>query len=296
MSDLPSAVNPDDTSDHDSPWKSAIEVFFQPCMELLFPQVASQLDWHHEPVFMDKELQKLTSDSSDSRRHVDKLIRVCTLSGEYRWILLHIEVQGEPETEFTRRMFTYYYRLVERFDEPVVSMAILTDTRKSFRPDHYRQELMGCSIRFDFICVKLLDLQPRLDAMLASDNIFALLVAAQLIAKQVKNPRQRTDAVLSFYRMARKKGYSRQHIFLMHDFIEWTPGNLAWYSTITQAARTRMPSSAGWCTDRRAGCSVIQVIPLSVDVFQHHISPCAFCRFAVAQPDQHGAAVVQYCQ
>ncbi|TDQ39464.1 hypothetical protein [Thiopseudomonas denitrificans] len=75
MNDLSPPVNPDDTSDHDSPWKSAIEVFFQPCMELLFPYVASQLDWHHEPVFMDKELQKLTSDSSDSRRHVDKLIR-----------------------------------------------------------------------------------------------------------------------------------------------------------------------------------------------------------------------------
>ncbi|NLY15908.1 MAG: hypothetical protein GXZ05_05940, partial [Gammaproteobacteria bacterium] len=51
--------------------------------------------------------------------------------------------------------------------------------------------------------------------------IFALLVAAQLIAKQVKQPRQRTDAVLNFYRMARKKGYSRQHIYQMHDFIEW---------------------------------------------------------------------------
>ncbi len=221
MNDVPPPVSPDENSDHDSPWKSAIEVFFQPCMELLFPQVASQLDWNQEPVFMDKELQKLTSDSNDSRRHVDKLIRVCTLAGEFRWILLHIEVQGEPEAEFTRRMFTYYYRMVERFNEPVVSMAILTDTRKSFRPDHYWQELMGCSIRFDFICVKLLDLQDRLDAMLASDNIFALLVAAQLIAKQVKQPRQRTDAVLNFYRMARRKGYSRQHLFLMHDFIEW---------------------------------------------------------------------------
>ena len=208
-------------SDHDSPWKSAIEVFFQPCLELLFPQVAARLDWSHEPAFMDTELQKLTSDSSDTRRHVDKLIRVRTLGGEFHWILLHIEVQGEPEAQFTRRMFTYYYRLIERFDEPVVSMAILTDTGKHFRPDHYRYELMGCAIRFDFLCVKLLDLQDQLDDMLASDNIFALLVAAQLIAKQVKQPRQRTDAVLNFYRMARKKGYSRQHIYQMHDFIEW---------------------------------------------------------------------------
>ena len=207
--------------DHDSPWKSAIEVFFQPCLELLFPQVAARLDWSHEPAFMDTELQKLTSDSSDTRRHVDKLIRVRALSGEFHWILLHIEVQGEPEAQFTRRMFTYYYRLIERFDEPVVSMAILTDTSKQFRPDHYRYELMGCAIRFDFLCVKLLDLQSQLDDMLASDNIFALLVAAQLIAKHVKHPRQRTDAVLNFYRMARKKGYSRQHIYQMHDFIEW---------------------------------------------------------------------------
>lgn len=221
MKDLSSALTVDSASDQDSPWKSAIEVFFQPCMQLLFPKVASQLDWWHEPVFMDKELQKLTSDSSDSRRHVDKLVRVHSLSGECHWLLLHIEVQGAPEKEFTRRMFTYYYRLIERFGEPVVSMAILTDTRKSFRPDHYQQELMGCGVRFDFICVKLLDLQPQLEAMLAGDNIFALLVAAQLTAKQVKNPRQRTDAVLNFYRMARKKGYSRQHIFLMHDFIEW---------------------------------------------------------------------------
>lgn len=208
-------------SDHDSPWKSAIEVFFQPCMELLFPQIAAQLDWSHEAIFMDKELQKLTSDSSDTRRHVDKLIRVRSLNGELHWILLHIEVQGEPEAAFSKRMFTYHYRLLERFGEPVVSMAILTDTRKSFRPTHYHQELMGCVIRFDFICVKLLDLQDRLDDMLASDNIFALLVAAQLTAKQVRNIRQRTDAVLSFYRMARKQGYSRQHIFHMHDFIEW---------------------------------------------------------------------------
>lgn len=69
--------------------------------------------------------------------------------------------------------------------------------------------------------VKLLDLQPQMDELLESDNIFALLVAAQLVAKQVKQARQRTDAVLNFYRMARKKNHSRQHIIKMLDFVEW---------------------------------------------------------------------------
>lgn len=210
-----------DGSDHDSPWKSAIEVFFQPCMELLFTDIAAEIDWSVEPQFMDKELQKLTNDSDDKRRYVDKLVKVCSINGDYRWLLLHIEVQGAAEKDFAKRMFTYYYRLAERFSEPIVSMAILTDNRKSFRPSSYRHELLGCKIHFEFVMVKLLDLQPQMDELLASDNIFALLVAAQLVAKQVKQPRQRTDAVLDFYRMARKKGYSRQHLSKMHDFIEW---------------------------------------------------------------------------
>ncbi len=210
-----------DIADHDSPWKEAIEVFFQPCMELLFPDIARQLDWSVEPEFLDTELQKLTSDSQDNRRHVDKLVKVCCTDGQIRWLLLHIEVQGQAETDFTRRMFTYYYRLTERFSEPVVSLAILTDIRKNFRPDHYQEELLGCKIRFEFVMVKLLDLQDKMDELLASDNIFALLVAAQLAAKQVKGSRQRTDAVLNFYRMARKRRHSRHHIIKMLDFIEW---------------------------------------------------------------------------
>lgn len=208
-------------SDHDSPWKSAIELFFQPCMELLFADIAREIDWSVEPLFMDKELQKLTSDSDDKRRYVDKLVKVRGIKGDYRWLLLHIEVQGAPEKDFAKRMFTYYYRLAERFAEPIVSMAILTDNRKNFRPSSFRQEFLGCKIYFEFVMVKLLDLQPQMDELLESDNIFALLVAAQLVAKQVKQARQRTDAVLNFYRMARKKNHSRQHIIKMLDFVEW---------------------------------------------------------------------------
>ena len=73
-----------DIADQDSPWKAAIEVFFQPCMELLFPDIARQLDWSVEPEFLDTELQKLTSDSQDNRRHVDKLVMVSCNDGHIR--------------------------------------------------------------------------------------------------------------------------------------------------------------------------------------------------------------------
>lgn len=54
MSDsLPESGTAQLESDHDSPWKSALEVFFRPCMELLFLVVAAKLDLTVGPEFLD---------------------------------------------------------------------------------------------------------------------------------------------------------------------------------------------------------------------------------------------------
>ena len=54
-------------------------------------------------------------------------------------------------------MFTYYYRLLDRFDRPVVSLAILGDERPNWRPDRYETILWGYGAQFSFRAVKLLD-------------------------------------------------------------------------------------------------------------------------------------------
>ncbi|MCD1653040.1 hypothetical protein K8090_16835 [Halomonas meridiana] len=59
------------------------------------------------------------------------------------WVLIHVEVQGEPEVEFSERMFTYQYRLRDRYGMEVVSLAVLADTRKSFRPTTFHYERWG---------------------------------------------------------------------------------------------------------------------------------------------------------
>ncbi len=39
---------------------------------------------------------------------MDKLVQVTLKDGNEQWILLHIEVQAQSESEFDRRMFAYY--------------------------------------------------------------------------------------------------------------------------------------------------------------------------------------------
>lgn len=101
-------------ADHDSPWKMALEGYFQEFLDLLFPAIHEKVDWSKGFSFLDKELQQITADANSGRRYADKLIKVYAQDGSETWVLIHVEVQGEPEEAFAERMYTYQYRLRDR--------------------------------------------------------------------------------------------------------------------------------------------------------------------------------------
>lgn len=41
-------------------------------------------------------------------------------------MLIHLEIQGWNDKHFSKRMFQYYYRVLDRYDKPVTAMAIFT--------------------------------------------------------------------------------------------------------------------------------------------------------------------------
>ncbi|WP_300971331.1 hypothetical protein [Thiocapsa sp.] len=59
---------------------------------------------------------------------------------------------------------------------------MLADTDPRFRPEHYSDDLWGCSINFRFPMVKLIDWDTpeAWPALEASNNPFALVVMAQI--------------------------------------------------------------------------------------------------------------------
>lgn len=209
------------TEDHDSPWKEALEYFFQPFLQLLYPDIHTAIDWSKAFVFLDKELQKITRNSRTGRRHADKLVRVCFRDGHEHWLLIHVEVQGTREAEFPKRMFVYYYRILDRYQMDVISLAVLADADPRYRPDRFENRVAGSGIHFRFHTVKLLDLEPGLDDMLASGNPFALLVAAQLTAKRVKDDKGRVDNLIGFYRLAIRQKLAREQIERLLVFLDW---------------------------------------------------------------------------
>jgi len=69
-------------------------------------------------------------------------------------------------------MFTYNYRLFDRYARPIASLAVLADEDAGWRPDHYGFEVLGCRHTLEFPVVKL---------------IFALVTVAHLRTRQTKN-------------------------------------------------------------------------------------------------------------
>jgi len=43
-------------------------------------------------------------------------------------MLVHVEMQGYNDAEFSKRMFTYFYRILYKYNKRVTSIAILITT------------------------------------------------------------------------------------------------------------------------------------------------------------------------
>jgi hypothetical protein len=210
-------------SDHDSPWKEALDRFFPEFLARLFPAIHAEIDWSAPYRSLDSELQQITGDADSGRRYADKLLDVRTRDGHETWVLVHVEVQGDAQAVFPQRMFQYNDRIRDRYDRSVVSLAVLSDGNRPFRPVSYADGRWGCQILFEFPMVKLLDfVEPeRWAALEASDNVFALVVMAQIRAKVTPDGETLQGWKFRLIRLMYERGYERALILELFRLIDW---------------------------------------------------------------------------
>ncbi len=210
-------------TDFDSPWKEILEVYFEPFMSLFFPEAHQQIDWERGYAFLEKELRQITRDAEVGRRTVDKLVKIWLLDGLEAWILVHIEVQAQVDTDFEERMFVYHYRIFDRYHRRVVSLAVLADDSKKWRPEAFTYSLWGCEMRFRYPVVKLLDYQAKPELLSdAEGNPFVVVVRAHLsVLESGKDPDELFKRKFALVKELYTAGYSRADIVKLFRFIDW---------------------------------------------------------------------------
>jgi hypothetical protein len=221
----PSAVQ---RTDYDGAWKEMLDRYLEPFLRLCFPAVHAGIDWSRGFTPLDQELQEVVRDAETGKHRVDKLFQVRRHDGAASWILVHVEVQSRPDRQLPQRLYRYYCRIRDRYDRRVVSLAVLADQSTRFRPGPYEEDTLGCRVRFEYPCCKLLDLNR---AMLEREkNPAALVILAHRAAQErTRDPGQRKALKWALTRPLYERGYSREDILELFRLIDWLiplPGEL----------------------------------------------------------------------
>ena len=209
-------------ADYDSPWKEIIEYFFPQFMTFFFPAIASEIDWSHPHEFLDKELQQVVRAAELGRHTVDKLVKVRRKDGKDVWLLIHIEVQSQVDELFERRMFVSNYRLFDRYGIPVISLGVLADGQKDWRPYCFGYCGWGSVMGLKFPTVMLMDYGVTWETLSQNSNPFAVVVMAHLKALLTQRKhRERLQWKINLVRGLYERGYKRKEIYELIRFIDW---------------------------------------------------------------------------
>jgi predicted transposase/invertase (TIGR01784 family) len=137
----------------DQLFKTILEGLFQSFLELFFPEVAERFDFESLR-FLDKEV--FANVPEGRVREADVVARVETRDGNPEIVLVHVEVQARPDTDFPRRMFEYYAVLSIHHRLPVLPIALYLRGGPESSVSEYAEALFGLEqLRFRFRSVAL---------------------------------------------------------------------------------------------------------------------------------------------
>lgn len=207
-------------SDYDSGWKEIIGLYFPDFVNFYYPELDVKIDYTRGYEFLDNELQAIIGGSEIGNREADKLVKIYLKTGEEKWILMHIEVQTQKVVDLPKRMFIYYYKIFEKYGRDIISILILGDGNKNYRPEKYERKYEGCRLLFEYKFVKLID---YIDAELEkSNNVFAMITLSHLKAVEAGADIEKKKIFkLELVRKLRNKGYSQNDIRNLHKFVDW---------------------------------------------------------------------------
>ncbi|NER52818.1 MAG: transposase [Symploca sp. SIO1A3] len=215
-------MNEQPAANYDTPWKEALQQYFEPFLSFFFPKVHALIDWGQPPESLDKELEQILRQADSGERVADKLFKVWLLDGKITWVLIHVEVQSQYKSDFAQRVYQYSYRAFDLYEQPVISLAVLGDDRATWRPNNYSYKLGGCQLKLKFPIVKLLDYQAKWQDLEESTNPFAIMTMAHLTTmRTLGKPQMRQQGKWDLVRRLLEKGYDQEDIRKLFRVIDW---------------------------------------------------------------------------
>ena len=166
----------------DAPWKFTIHEFLAAFLQTLFPEVARKVDWRQPVRFRDSQLERLFPHGGNGDLRADMLLEVPLLDYDEVLLLLHVEVQSQPDPGLALRMYRYHYRIFDKHGRHPLGLVVLADTDPGWRPGPYIHGKHGPRVTAEYLSCKVLDLD--VGPWLAARNPVAWVIEAHRRAQK----------------------------------------------------------------------------------------------------------------
>lgn len=206
--------------DYDTQWKEIISSLFQDFIKFFLPKAYKLIDFQQPIEFLEQELHKIISDKYKEGKVInDKLVKVKLKDGQEKWILIHIEIQSSYDADFTERMFTYFYRIYDRYNQKITAIAIYTGNKIPKDYDKFEYKFLGTENTYKFNSFKINS--PSEKELLGSKNPFSLVVlTSQYLQKSQNDFDKRYLFKHKLIKLAKERNYDDTKIISLLRFID----------------------------------------------------------------------------
>lgn len=132
-----------------------------------------------------------------------------------------MEVQSSREEDFSRRMFQYFYRIYDRYEEKIVALAVHTARENVDNMKHFEYDYFGTALNYSYNNYRTEDYS---DAELeCSANVFSRVILA---AKAMHETKDEIEKRYQFKQklmreLIRSKKYARSAIIATIYFVDY---------------------------------------------------------------------------
>lgn len=205
----------------DGLWKKVIGDLFEDFLLFFAPELHEAVDFSKTPDFLQQELFKEILDGKIGTNFADQIVKVHLKDGKEKWILIHIEVEGSTDGNFSKRMFRYFYRIFDKFDREIVAFAVLTGPKTSGESQGFTYSYFGTTLNYAYNVSKVSEYDE--EELMQSNRIFSKVVLATKYMHETKNEvEQRFRFKMKLMREVLKlEGQSRIAISAVFYFIDY---------------------------------------------------------------------------
>lgn len=203
-------------------WKDLATEFEEDFILFFFgKELHDAIDFSIKPEYLEQEFNETFAANEPKKKVSDKIIRFRLKNGGVKYVIVHIEFQGQSEKDFVRRMFRYFVYIFIKYDTTdVTALALYTGASRPKVYNLFKASNYGTEISYGFNTYTVRE-QNEAD-LLSSENPLAIAVLASLyLIKAGKSDEKKFFFKKKLIEIAITKNFDRAKLFRLLNFVEY---------------------------------------------------------------------------